>query len=222
MTSGAKLTDEELAVLGVSRETTEYGYDVYTIPCVICGLPVRERKYSTKKIYKCRLCRDDVLRKQHAKKKIAIEQHERMMAEEVGSDYAHYHRFESGVKKFGIKYLSAITQAEKVMYKFESVPEVVACIELLYIGARVIPHQSVGGFTVDFCLPDEKVVIEIDGSIYHADSDKEYRRDYAIKNMLGSGWVIRHIPSDAVMKNHEAFGKGIKRLIDDRRFELNI
>ena len=78
-----------------------------------------------------------------------------------------------------------------------------------------------GDFTVDFCLPDEKVVIEIDGSIYHTDEDKEFRRDYALKNMLGDGWIIRHIDSDLVMKNHKEFGKQIKRLLEDLKYRTN-
>lgn len=222
MTLGKHLTDEELLAIGVKRELADNGRVFYVAPCDICGRPVRKGNYSTNRVCKCRLCADNVLEKRHAKQKLAKEQHEKEMAEEIGVDQMHYRRFESGVRKFGLEYYAAIVEAEKLRYKFDSVSEVVACIELLHRGIRVIPHQKVGSYTVDFCLPDEKVVLEVDGSIYHADSDKEHRRDYALKNMLGSDWIIRHVPADSVMKNHKAFGKMMKRMLDDRRFELNI
>lgn len=70
MASGFSLSKEELEALGVTKEETDYG-ELFVVPCVICGLPVRTRTYSTEKVYKCRLCREQVLRKQHTKKKIA-------------------------------------------------------------------------------------------------------------------------------------------------------
>lgn len=223
VTSGEQLTDDELAAIGVKREPSRYdGEFVYVVPCDICGRQIKMLYYSTNKTYKCRMCADSVLEKRHAKQKLAQEQYELEMSEEIGVDLAHYRRFERGVRKFGLEYYPAIAEAEKIRYKFDSVSEVVACIELLHRGFSVIPHQKVGSFTVDFCLPVEKVVLEIDGSIYHANADKEQRRDIALKNMLGSDWVIRHIPADLVTKNHKAFGKIVKRMLDDRRFELNI
>ena len=222
MTRGQSLTDEELAVIGVRREINSYGHLIYIIPCDICGSPIRNSTFNTNTVYKCRMCRKDVLNKVHMKRKIAKEQYETAMAEDIGIDIEHYRRFEKASKKFSDVYSEDIEKARTVIERFDSIPEVVACIELLHTGARVIAHQRVGDFTVDFCLPDEKVVVEIDGSIYHTDENAEYMRDYAIKNMLGEGWIVKHIPSDAVMKNHQLFGKAMKRLINGRRFELGI
>lgn len=222
MLKGEMYSDDELEAFGVRRITTSSGSTFYEVPCAVCGRATRRYTFSPSKIVKCVICASEIEQKRRDKCKAVKRQHEEEMAEEMGVDAVHYRRFEKGVSKFGLAYYPSIEQAETVMSKFESVPEVVACIEMLYIGARVIPHQSVGSYTVDFCLPDEKVIVEIDGSIYHANADKEFRRDLALKNMLGSDWIIRHIPSDAVMKNHAAFGKGLKKLLDDRRFELNI
>lgn len=222
MVEGEQYSDEELEALGARRVTASNGMTLYEMPCAICGRMTRSYNFIASKVPKCALCHSNIEHKRKKKYEVTKRKHEEEMAERIGIDPIHYRRFEKGVKKFGVKYLPAIDRAEQVLEKFESVPEVVACIELLYIGARVIPHQAVGNFVVDFCLPDEKVVIEIDGSIYHANADKEFRRDLALKNMLGSEWIIRHIPSDAVMKDHKAFGKGMRKLLDDRRFELNI
>lgn len=222
MTNGARLSDEELAALGISRKANEYGYDVYTIPCAICGLPVRVSSFNTEYVYKCNLCKSDIRKKRYAKNRAEKERVERFLAEDIGIDYEHFHRFESASAKFGLAYYIDVERARKVIEKFDSVPEVMACIELLHIGARVIVHQKVGDFTVDFCLPDEKVVVEVDGSLYHTNADKEYSRDYALKNMLGDGWLIKHVPADAIKKRHEAFGRNMKRLLNARREELGM
>lgn len=53
---------------------------------------------------------------------------------------------------------------------------------------------------MDYFLPDENVVVEVDGSPYYSDEDKEYMRDYALRHMLGNGWTVRHVPADAIVK----------------------
>lgn len=222
MTRGSSLSDEELAALGVSRTPQRYGNSIYEIPCVICGRPVRTRSYNTENVYKCNLCKSDVAKISNAKVKAIKEAHERMLAQEFSTDYEHLHRFEKGAEKFSDAYSRNIEAARSAIGKFDSVPEVSACISLLHIGARVIVHQSVGDFTVDFCLPDEKVVVEIDGSLYHADETKEFMRDFALKSMLGDGWIVRHIPADAVIKKHVVFERTMRKMLNDRREELGL
>lgn len=222
MTRGSSLTDEELAVLGVSRNREGYGNSIYAVQCAVCGNPVYTRVFNTDRVYKCKLCKDEIVKKRKAINKAEKERVERFLAEEEGIDYEHLHRFENAAAKFGSEYASDIEKARTVIEKFDSVPEVVACIELLHIGARVIVHQKVGDFTVDFCLPDEKLVVEIDGSLYHTDEAKEFMRDYAVMHMLGDGWLIRHIPADAVMSRHKVFGRTMKKLLNAIRDELGM
>ena len=40
--------------------------------------------------------------------------------------------------------------------------------------------------------------------------------------MLDGDWVIRHIPADAVMKNHAVFGKGMKHMLNERRASMGL
>lgn len=216
MATGNALTDEELAAIGVKRIRDEFGMR-YEVPCAICGRPAVTRQFSINRAYKCTLCKHDVQRAQQAARDAERRRVDEIMASAMGVDYEHYRRFEKGAAKFGDSYIDDIEKARGAIEKFDSVPEVVACIELLHIGTSVIVHQPVGDYTVDFCLPDEKVVVEIDGSIYHTDTAKQDMRDYAITYMLDGDWAIRHIPSDAVMKNHEKFGRGMRRLLADRR-----
>ena len=217
---GSSLTDEELQALGISRHKAEYGNAIYTVPCAICGRAVKTRSFSTNKVYKCSLCKSDVARKMSEKAKAAKLEHDSIMAEGLGTDAKHVTRFEKAAALFDDSYSKSIAKARTVIDRLDSVPEVIACIGLLKIGARVIAHQKVGMYTVDFCLPDEKVVVEVDGSIYHADEMKAHRRDLAVTRMLGMGWVVRHIPADAIEKDHIAFERNMRRMLDKRREEL--
>lgn len=222
MTNGSRLTDAELERLGIVRFRDQFGKNIYRIPCTICGEPVTSRTFSTEKVYKCTLCKNDIVARRKAKEKAAKEEADRALAEDIGIDYEHLRRFQKGTAKLGPEYLDDIEKARTVIERFDSIPEVIACVELLHIGARVIAHQKVGDFTVDFCLPDEKTVVEVDGSLYHSDEDKTWMRDYALKHMLGDGWVIRHIPADSVVKNHKAFGAGMRKMLNKRREDMGI
>lgn len=222
MVMGCYLSDEELAAFGVEVSRDRYGKRLYTIPCDVCGDLIKTSKYNTKNTYRCKACKKHHVEINNRIERLLKNKIEHEEADEIGIDHSHYERFESAASNFGIKYYCAIEQASTVMHKFDSIPEAIACIELLYIGAKVIPQQKIGRYTVDFCLPDEKLIIEIDGALYHQNPNEEYWRDVAIKRLAGDDWVIKHIPAETLKKNHSLFGKSIKRLIDNRRYDLNI
>lgn len=222
MTRGISLSDAELKELGVSRFKDECGRMVYEVPCVVCGRPVGMRNFSTNRVVKCRFCKKEIAKRRNAKMQAAREELLSILADDFETDSQHLNRFEKGSAKFNGTYSQSIELARKAIDKFDSIPEVIACIELLYIGARVIVHQPVGDFTVDFCLPDERVVIEIDGSLYHKDKAKQDIRDHAITYMLDGDWLIRHIPADVVTKDHKAFGDAARKMLNQRRRDLGM
>ena len=222
MVSGCHLSDNELAVLGVKRIPGNRGQRYYIVPCDVCGKKIQVPTYNTMNFYRCLGCEKERAVDRNRIKKLVKERIELQECRNENVDFEHYHRFESAVENLSPKYYFAIEQAEKFKEKFDSVPEVLACVELLYIGARVIAHQKVGSYTVDFCLPDEKVVVEIDGKLYHSNIDKEFRRDLALKNMLGSEWEIKHIPAETLKSKHAAFGRSMRKYLEDRRFDLGV
>ncbi len=222
MAGGSSFTDEELKEFGVSRGRNEYGQTIYTIPCAICGEMVTMRQFSTTRITKCKRCKKKVSKVRSANIEAARAELLSMLAEDLDTDYDHLKRFEKGTRKLDRSYDRSIELARKAIDKFDSVPEVIACIELLHIGARVIVHQKVGSFTVDFCMPDEKVVVEIDGSLYHKNRAKQDNRDHAISYMLDGDWKIKHVPADEVMSNHITFGQSMRKLLNARRRDMGL
>lgn len=221
MVRGSYLSDKELLAFGVIRTKDRWsGRARYTVPCDVCGKLVETGSYNTESVYMCKECTHETVSVRNRIKELAKWKNYQESEHGQGISYESYHRFDSAVKKFSDKYSDAIEKAKKYANVFDSTPEVIACIELLYIGVKVIAHQKVGSYTVDFCLPDEKLVVEIDGSLYHNDDVKDFWRDSAIKNMLGGQWEIKHVPADAVANDHAAFGRLIRKAIDSRHFEL--
>lgn len=220
MVRGSHLSDKELAAFGVTRTKNKNNRAKYIIPCDICGEPIESASYTTEKIYKCSSCLNEANVVRNKIMEMVQWRNRDLEQYDVGISYEHFNRFEKGAQKFDESYSDAIEKARKHAETFDSIPEVIACIELLHIGAKVIPHQKVGSYTVDFCLPKEKLVIEIDGSLYHKDASKEYWRDSSIKSALGDKWEVKHMPADAVASNHKFFGHCMKRMLNKRRSEL--
>ena len=96
------------------------------------------------------------------------------------------------------EYSRAIELAKTRMYSFGSIPEVMVAIELLRLKYKIIPQQKILRYHVDFCLPDDKIIIEVDGSVFH---QKKTGRDGKIQLALGMDWKIIHIPAELIRKD---------------------
>ena len=84
-------------------------------------------------------------------------------------------------------------------------------IELIRIGYSIIPQQKIKKYKVDFAIPKEKIVIEVDGSIYHKDVYKGYR-EAIIQLSLGLDWKIIHVPAEYISKDIQKLEQIIKIL----------
>lgn len=89
----------------------------------------------------------------------------------------------------------------KATFKYGSVPEAMFAIELVRNGYRIIPQQKVGNYHVDFALPNEKLLLEVDGSIYHANTQRELEREASINYKIGLEWRFIHIPAESISKD---------------------
>lgn len=82
--------------------------------------------------------------------------------------------------------------------KFSSVPEVAVAIQMQKIGLYYETQKEIDGKKVDFYLPTIKIILEIDGEIYHSEENKKFIRDRQIMSALGEKWEIVHISSSDV------------------------
>ncbi len=91
------------------------------------------------------------------------------------------------------------------------------------LGFRVVPQVQIGGYTVDFLLPNEKAIIEVDGEPYHTDSaarKRDTRRDGSLQKM---GYLTIHIWTETLFKTPKVATKHILvRLYRERGIKSSV
>lgn len=169
------------------------GATIFKIPCAKCGQIILKKSYGRNHIYVCDAC------KLGQKKKQIELVNEWLDTVETKSD----RRFESAIDRVlsqvldGSDYDDAIRLARQRVELYGSVPEAMVAIELLHLGYKIIPQQKVGRYHVDFAIPKQKLVVEVDGALFHKN---QYggNREAAIQLSLGMDWLIIHVPAELI------------------------
>lgn len=173
---------------------------LYYVPCQNCGKIHGRRKYTGKEIYLCPTC----LELKHAKQRAEVEALALSMPDAETKEEKRYRSAVEAIEKQvgSLKgYEKAVDICRKATYKYGSIPEAMLAIELIRKGYRIIPQQKVGKYRVDFALPNEKLIIEVDGSIYHTNKQKELEREASINYAIGLDWHFIHIPAESISKD---------------------
>lgn len=171
--------------------------------CVYCKRPVRYQKYYKNKIVVCKRCQD-LRRRYESVYDKALQQ----ALIDIGAIDQNKVRFDKAVLELKTrvkgdfpKYQHAIELAETRCEKYASIPEAMVAIQLIHDGHKIIPQQKIGGYHVDFALPEEKIIIEVDGGRYHDTEDIGGLRDMILKECFGDGTKVIHIPAEYIRKN---------------------
>lgn len=101
---------------------------------------------------------------------------------------------------------------------FDSAPEIVAAVILIHNRVRCKPQYKVGGYLVDFLLPDEMVVLEIDGERHKTRKAYDSKRDKRIKQILGPDWEVIRISTDYIEQNAKQLVTAIRKVCEFRIF----
>lgn len=102
--------------------------------------------------------------------------------------------------------------------KFDSSYEIIAAIILIFNKVPCKPQYAVGRYHVDFLLPDEYVVLEIDGERHKHKKYYDSKRDKEIKAELGEFWEIVRIDTDLLKQNAKELVKAIRKICEYRIF----
>lgn len=100
--------------------------------------------------------------------------------------------------------------------KFDSSYEMIAAIILIHNRVHCKMQYKVGKYQVDFLLPEERIVLEIDGEIHRDRKNFDTRRDAYIKKELGSDWHIVRIKTELLDKHADRLWDAIEKVIDYR------
>ena len=168
----------------------------YRIPCEMCGDIIERFQYSSSKNYVCDYCKGLVKKK--TKLYIAPELLETRTKKEIQFDKA-VEEIRRQVEDFG-EYKKPIEIAKTRAERYGSIPEAMVAIELLHLKYKIVPQQKVGKYKVDFAIPDKKMVVEVDGEVFHR-YDRKRDREAQIQLMLGLDWKIVRIPAEFIRIN---------------------
>lgn len=168
------------------------GHIIYKIPCSICGTEVIKKRNGFKKTL-CKYCELSIKKKSDAlisKELLEIETPAEKRFKTA------MERIKKQVQDFE-SYQKAIEIAKTRVEKYASIPEAMVAIELIRLKYCIIPQQKVGKYKVDFAIPKQKLVVEVDGELYHR-NDKKKDREASIQFSLGLSWKIIHIPAELI------------------------
>lgn len=100
----------------------------------------------------------------------------------------------------------------------DSAYEMVAAIVLIHNRVRCKPQQKIGRYRVDFLLPDEYVVLEIDGYHHQNTACRDSQRDIEIRRELGPEWEIVRIATKYLDRNAAKLVDAIHEVVEQRIF----
>lgn len=102
---------------------------------------------------------------------------------------------------------------------FDSSCEIMACIQLINNEVKVTPQYKIKNYTVDFYLPELKIILEIDGYNHNSSKNLLYdaKRDANILQELGSGWEVIRIKTTLIEKRLAFLLEQIKREYKSRQ-----
>jgi len=117
----------------------------------------------------------------------------------------------------------SVKQKIKNGVTFDSKCEAIIALELERENTEYIVHWKIGKNIVDFMLPKEKLIIEVDGSLYHTDESRDFIKDRSVMREVGESWEIIRIKEDIIpryVSNNltEALRHVIIQRKDDKRF----
>lgn len=192
-------------------------YDNFYFPkCHICGSEVVSLTYNRTQKYTCKACK--TLGLLSDKNRQVIDNYD---AKERKFDNA-VNRIKKQYTRLPKSYQRAFGVIHSKLHRrgwFDSTEEIMVAIELVCKGIKARHQVKMGRYRVDFLLPELKVVLEVDGHLFHNGntSEKEKVRDNLIIANLGSEWEVIRISDTLINKNIKMLVKSIKSVIDTRK-----
>lgn len=197
----------------VSNVRRGLGVDVFAHSCSICGAEVRS--WSKREMnYTCSGCKTVLAEKEKGEK----DPLNKLLAErrlEIAKDYLRR-------KKITDLYTEFMGVIEKNLHRpgwFQSSNEILVGLELLRNGIEVRHQVRMGRWKADFVIPDLKIVLEVDGEVYHQGdrAKKDKLKDAAIIANLGPEWEVIRITEDMLKKKLTRLMPAIDGVIESRK-----
>lgn len=190
------------------------GMTVYYPLCHVCGEPMLTYSYRPNLTFTCKGCKLDKYLSDKENRVIAThELKERKFQNAVS-------RFKK-VKKNIKCYTTAFEKIHNKLFTdgwFDSTEEIMVAIELVKNNIKARHQVKLGRYKADFVLPDEKIVLEVDGVLYHNKNteQKEQIRDNLICLALGSEWDVIRISDELINTNITRLVPAFRKVKENR------
>ena len=191
----------------------QYGeYVLYHPKCIKCGEECSIAKYDSNKGYACTKCKAKEKRMfQEQRKARAFERAVRKM------------KSSPTTRKLFNQYSEAIEEVHAMIengVKFDSVEEILVAIQLTKDRISFVTQKEVAGHKADFVINDMKIVLEVDGVLYHTDEERDAEIDCRMKQDLGDDWEIIRISDENINFYFPAIIKAINRVLAEREIGI--
>lgn len=191
-------------------------YTIYFPKCHICENEVKSMRYDRNILYTCKECK---LKQYLADKEFKAEYSKEIKEKKFNNAIK---RIEKNVGNNIKKYEKAIEIVHKNLHKehwFDSTEEIMVAIELIKNNIKTRHQVKVGIYRVDFILENEKIILEIDGKIFHTEKTKpkEQIRDNILLMKFGLDWEVIRITDDYINENIKRLIPAIRKIRDERK-----
>lgn len=173
--------------------------------CVMCG---KEYENNTRTSYKCSKCEQKLAL---VKKLEMVDKAEYKLTRVPGKQ-----RMKKGNDLFK-EICSVRKRIANGIDKFSSLQETMVAIQLEKQNIKYESQKEINCKKVDFFLPELKIILEIDGELYHTDENKEFLRDRQIMKGIGEGYEIVHIEADSVPRYTWNLKEALPYIVDQRK-----
>lgn len=189
---------------------------LYYPKCCICGQEVLTYNYRRGLKYKCKKCKtleymsDKILKIEEDtyKKEQKLEKALKRIEKQNPEKFKEYDK--------------AIEIVKKNLYRdkwFDSTEEIMVALELLRRKVKVRHQVKMGIYRLDFVLPEEKIILEVDGTVFHTERTKEKEdiRDNVIILNLGTTWEVVRITDELINQNLRRLLPAIRAVKKERQ-----
>jgi very-short-patch-repair endonuclease len=191
----------------------------YIVPCHKCGGEVISYNYLRGRKYTCNMCKlKQKTTEEKTRTKIQKTKKERKLNEAI--------RRISNITNIG-KYDDAIEKVKSKLDRrgwFDSTEEIMVALELIRKKVKARHQVKLGRYRADFVLPNEKIVLEVDGVLFHDErtTGKEQLRDSLICLALGAEWEVIRISDVYINENITKLVPAIKKLKERRQAQRKL
>ena len=201
---------------GIKTYRAKSGDQLYFPKCHKCGNEITMINYRSGVNYTCKECKTEFyLADKERKEPLDKETKDKKLENAIN-------RIKQRVRNFG-KYDEAIKIVKDNLYKknwFDSTEEIMVAIELLHKKVNLRHQVKMGRYRADFVLPNYKIVLEVDGVMFHNENTRkrEQLRDNLIILSLGAEWEVIRITDELINENITRLLPALLRIKEKRQY----